>query len=52
MNLAEATVIHNRVVKPFETRVASAELRARIEKFQRILKGKRLKSRKVNVYKQ
>lgn len=51
MNQAETIIKQGQVQKPFESRVANIALRARVEKFQKILKEKRLKSRKVNVWK-
>jgi hypothetical protein len=52
MSLAEATIKYHQVLRPFEARVISDELRARVEKFQKLLKEKRVKSKKVNVWRQ
>lgn len=51
MNQAETIIKRGQVQKPFESRVASIELRTRVQEFQKILKEKRLKLRKVNVWK-
>lgn len=51
MNFAETIIKQGQVQRPFEARVVSNELRARVEKFKQILKEKRLKQKKVNVWK-
>lgn len=52
MSLFEVIVKRSQIQKPFESRVASNELRARVEKFRKILKDKQLNKRSLNVWKQ
>lgn len=52
MSHSEDIIRQSQVRKPFESRIASDQLKARVEIFQKILREKRVKKRVINVWKQ